>query len=81
MWWALKKAVHKLYPHLTTMGNSQSDWEALRSTLKDPWQQIPNSKAGLGVGLGVGIPFLLLVGGIAGYIMFQRHSKRRQNAE
>jgi hypothetical protein len=33
MWWALKKMVHKLHPELVTMGNSESDWDALNNAL------------------------------------------------
>ena len=33
---------------------------------------------GLGAGLGVGIPFLLLLGGLLGYIFFRRQSKKRE---
>ena len=43
LWWALKKLVHKLYPELKRMGNSERDWEALRSALKEAWKKIPNS--------------------------------------
>jgi transposase len=43
MWWALKKMVYKLHPELVTMGNSESDWDALNDALQEAWLKIPNS--------------------------------------
>ena len=43
LWWALKKLVHKLHPELITMGNSESDWDALKAAIVEAWQKIPNS--------------------------------------
>jgi hypothetical protein len=43
MWWALKKIVHKLYPELVAMGNSDEDWKALHAALKEAWLKIPSA--------------------------------------
>ena len=43
LWWTLKKYVHKLYPELGHMGNSEEDWDALKSALNEGWRAIPNS--------------------------------------
>ena len=42
LWWALKKKVHELHPELVTMGDAESDWEALCEALKEARGELPD---------------------------------------
>jgi transposase len=44
VWWALKRLLHKDYPHLSTRGRSQDEWEQFCEALKDCWARIPTKQ-------------------------------------
>jgi transposase len=35
LWWALKKELHKHYPHISNYGRGQDEWERFCEALKD----------------------------------------------
>jgi transposase len=43
LWWALKKLLHQHYPHLSTRGRGQDEWDRFCEALKDCWCRIPTS--------------------------------------
>jgi hypothetical protein len=43
MWHALKRMLHKLYPDIDKLGDSQEDLDYLCKCMKEAWRKIPNS--------------------------------------
>jgi transposase len=43
LWWALKQLLQKHYPHLSTRGRGQDEWNQFCEALKDCWRRIPTS--------------------------------------
>jgi transposase len=43
LWWALKQLLQKHYPHLSTRGRGQDEWDQFCEALKDCWCRIPTS--------------------------------------
>jgi transposase len=41
LWWALKRLLHKHYPHLSNRGQGQDEWNKFCEALKDCWNRIP----------------------------------------
>ena len=43
LWWALKQAMHQIFPEFDTIGEAQEDWDRFCEALKEVWLSIPDS--------------------------------------
>jgi hypothetical protein len=62
----------------TTLGPSGAS-SAPTSSIVSNNDQAPKLGIVLGIGLGLGVPFLLLIGGITGFLLFRKRSRSHHN--